>query len=116
VRPRELDEGFIHTDRLEAGASGSGLWNDYGELVGVAIGNDSVSGYFASIPRISRMLRGTIEIAVEASDDGAPRLPDVHPAVWGDEHLALTDLFASAKEHRRRIDGRLEKKAPPGGK
>jgi hypothetical protein len=111
VRPGELEEGFLHTDRLEAGASGSGLWNDDGELVGVAIGNDSVSGYFASIPRISRMLRGTIEVAVEASDDGSPRRPDANPAVWGDEHLALGDLFTASKQHRARIDGRLQKPA-----
>jgi hypothetical protein len=107
LRPRELEEGFLHTERLEAGASGSGLWNDHGELVGVAIGNDSASGYFASIPRISRMLRGTIEVAVEPSDDGSPPPPDANPAVWGDEHLALDDLFASSEGHRARIDGRL---------
>lgn len=109
VHPRQLDEGFLHTERLEPGASGSGLWNDDGELVGVAIGNDSASGYFASIPRISRMLRGTIEVAVEASDDGTPRPPDANPAVWGDEHLALGDLFESAKQHRRRIGAELQR-------
>jgi hypothetical protein len=109
VHPRELEEGFLHTERLEPGASGSGLWNDYGELVGVAIGNDSASGYFASIPRISRMLRGTIEVAVEASDDGSPPPPDTNPAVWRDEHLSLGELFAASKQHRARIDGRLQK-------
>jgi hypothetical protein len=111
VHPHDLDEGFVHTERLEAGASGSGLWTDSGELVGVAIGNDSVSGYFASIPRISRMLRGTIEVAVESSDDAAVRHPDTKPAVWGDEHLVLSDLFTSAKAHRERIEGRLQNRA-----
>jgi hypothetical protein len=112
VHPREFDESFLHTERLEAGASGSGLWNDYGELVGVAIGNDSESGYFASISRISRMLRGTIEVAVEASDDGAPAPPDVRPAVWGDEHLGLNELITAAKGHRRRIGSELHDRAP----
>jgi hypothetical protein len=112
VRPRELDEGFLHTERLEAGASGSGLWNDSGELVGVAIGNDSVSGYFASIPRISRMLRGTIEVAVEASADGAPTPPDAHPAVWGDERLGLAELVTATKSHRRRLGHELDDRAP----
>lgn len=116
VHPRELDEGFLHTERLEAGASGSGLWNDYGELVGVAIGNDSESGYFASIPRISRMLRGTIEVAVQASDDGSPRPPDVNPAVWGDQHLALGDLFQSAKQQRRKLGDELQGRAPRASK
>jgi hypothetical protein len=109
VHPHELDEGFLHTERLEPGASGSGLWTDDGELVGVAIGNDSRSGYFASIPRISRMLRGTIEVAVQPSDDGSPRPPDARPAVWHDEHLALDGLFAASREHRARIEGHLQK-------
>jgi hypothetical protein len=112
VRPRELDEGFLHTERLALGASGSGLWNDDGELLGVAIGNDATSGYFASIPRISRMLRGTIEVAVQASDDGAPRPPDTHPAVWGDERLGLGDLLATARDHRLRITNELHDRAP----
>jgi hypothetical protein len=111
VHPRELEEGFLHTERLEAGASGSGLWSDAGELVGVAIGNDSRSGYFASIPRISRMLRGTIEVAVAASDDGAPPPPDAHPAVWGDQHLGLDELFAGTKSQRRRIADELDARA-----
>jgi hypothetical protein len=115
VHPHELDEGFVHTERLEAGASGSGLWTDAGELVGVAIGNDSESGYFASIPRISRMLRGTIEVAVEASDDGA-RPPDARPAVWGDERLGLGELFAATKDHRQRIGSQLRERAPHASK
>jgi hypothetical protein len=116
VRPRELDEGFLHTERLALGASGSGLWNDDGELLGVAIGNDATSGYFASIPRISRMLRGTIEVAVRVSDDAAPRPPDAHPAVWGDERLGLRELLATARDHRRRITTELHDRAPKAPK
>jgi hypothetical protein len=115
VHPHDVEEDFVHTERLEPGASGSGLWTDSGELVGVAIGNDSVSGYFASIPRISRMLRGTIEVTVELNDDAPPRT-DSDPAVWGDDQLALTDLFTNAKEHRERIEGRLQNRAAAASK
>ena len=55
------------------------------------------------------MLRGTIEVAVEASDDDSPPPPDAHPAVWGDEHLALEGLLTESQQHRARIDGRLQK-------
>jgi hypothetical protein len=57
------------------------------------------------------MLRGTIEVALEGRDDVAPRRPDAKPAVWGDEHLVLSELFTSAKEHRDRIEGRLQDRA-----
>ncbi|HEY3499986.1 MAG TPA: trypsin-like peptidase domain-containing protein, partial [Polyangiaceae bacterium] len=47
VRLGEFEHGFLRTDRLRAGMSGSGLWDDGGRLVGVAVGNDEKRGYFA---------------------------------------------------------------------
>jgi hypothetical protein len=114
IRPISFDESFVHTERIDVGASGSGLWNDAGELVGVAIGNDRSSGYFATIPRISRMLRGTIEVSL--APPVTPERTDAAPAVWHDPHLALDGLFTIAKTHRQRLDAEMQNYGSTHGK
>ncbi len=115
VHPQTVDEGFVHTERLAPGASGSGLFNDAGELVGVAIGNDVRSGYFASVPRISRLVRGSVN-----SEAGAPPLgaapPDARPAVWHDKNLELEVLLDESRDRRRRIEARLRRYDAPVAK
>ena len=105
IRMVAFDEGFLHTERLAVGASGCGLWNDAGELIGIAIGNDRSSGYFATIPRISRMLRGTIEVSIEPTAKEEPT--DRDPAIWHDQHLRVEALLAGAREHQQRLDAEI---------
>jgi hypothetical protein len=111
IRAHSFDDGFLYTERLMPGASGCGLWSDRGELVGVAIGNDRTSGYFASIPRVSHMLRGTIEVAVSPPE--TPERSDPDPSVWHDRGLSLDELLTAAKDHRQRIDSSLRGQERP---
>jgi len=105
IRTLSFDEGFLHTERLAVGTSGCGLWNDAGELIGVAIGNDRSAGYFASIPRISRMLRGTIEVSVAPTEK--EEATDRDPAIWHDQRLRIEGLLAGAKAHQQRLDAEI---------
>jgi hypothetical protein len=57
IHPLKVDAGFVRTERLRVGVSGSGLWDSDWHLVGVAIGNDNRSGYFASTPLIRELVR-----------------------------------------------------------
>jgi hypothetical protein len=57
IHPHEVEEGFVRTERLRVGVSGSGLWDSDWRLVGVAIGNDRESGYFASAALIRELVR-----------------------------------------------------------
>src|SRR5262249_8699301 len=73
VHPVGVEDGFVRTERLRVGVSGSGLWDSDYRLIGVAIGNDTQSGYFAAASRISELVRavprdarGRIEIPNDA--------------------------------------------------
>ncbi|HEX6767167.1 MAG TPA: serine protease [Polyangiaceae bacterium] len=57
IHPTKVDDGFVRTERLRVGVSGSGLWDSDWRLVGVAIGNDNRSGYFASVALIHELVR-----------------------------------------------------------
>jgi hypothetical protein len=57
VHPSKVEEGFVQTERLRVGVSGSGLWDSDWRLVGVAIGNDNQAGYFASSRLITELVR-----------------------------------------------------------
>jgi hypothetical protein len=106
-RPLDAREGFLLTPRLESGMSGSGLWDDGGRLVGIAVGNDKQAGYFAGRERIRQLL------------DHVPAAPlagptDLRPAsLWGDTNLTLEELVASARRHRRHIEIGLEELERP---
>jgi hypothetical protein len=57
IHPDEMDDGFVRTERLRVGASGSGLWDSNWRLVGVAVGNDNQAGYFATAALIRALVR-----------------------------------------------------------
>jgi hypothetical protein len=101
LHPSETREGFVRTERLETGMSGSGLWDDGGRLVGIAVGNDASAGYFAGTARIREVMRDT---PMSAPLKQAP--PSA--ALWGDPALSLETLIASARNRRERIETKLE--------
>lgn len=110
LRAVDAREGFVQTERLESGMSGSGLWDDGGRLVGIAVGNDADSGYFAGTGRILKLLH-------EAPVSAPLAAPVPSTALWGDPDLAVDDLIAAAKHRRQRIEARLhqlERYAPSG--
>jgi hypothetical protein len=102
VRPRDAQEGFLRTQRLDTGMSGSGLWDDGGQLVGVAVGNDAQSGYFAGVERITDLLRLA---------PGRPVLlpPQPNAALWGDPKLSLDGVLAASRRRRAQIEAGLER-------
>lgn len=102
VRPREAASGFLLTERLRVGMSGSGLWDDAGHLVGVAVGNDARSGYFADGSRITALLghTGALPPAKARTAQGA---------VWGDPRLSLDAMLAAAKQKREHIGAALQR-------
>jgi hypothetical protein len=100
VRPRETTSGFLLTERLRVGMSGSGLWDDAGQLVGVAVGNDALAGYFADGSRIAALLAPTGELT-----PAKPR--PAQGAVWGDPRLSLDALVAATKRKREHIGAAL---------
>jgi hypothetical protein len=103
VRLSEVEHGFLRTGRLRVGMSGSGLWDDRGRLVGVAVGNDAKRGYFAGTERITALLRGSPggtnlrAKAVELRD----------PSLWEDESLTFEEMLGAARKHHDRIDVEL---------
>lgn len=101
-RPLEQGEGFLKTARLESGMSGAGLWDDGGRLVGIAVGNDRSSGYFADRDRIRRLVERV---------PSQPVVPDPAPtaALWGDPNLSMDALLAGAERRRRHIESGLER-------
>ncbi|HTQ07935.1 MAG TPA: serine protease [Polyangiaceae bacterium] len=100
--PMDTRDGFVQTERLESGMSGSGLWDDAGRLVGIAVGNDASQGYFAG--------RGRILALLHAAPVNAPlKQPEPSAALWGDPSLSLETLIASAKQHRERIEAGLNR-------
>jgi hypothetical protein len=96
-RPLDAREGFLLTPRLESGMSGSGLWDDGGRLVGIAVGNDQAAGYFAGRERIRKLLEHAPTAPVEPITDDRPA------SLWGDSHLSIDDLVASARRQREHI-------------
>ncbi len=88
--------------RLESGMSGSGLWDDGGRLVGIAVGNDLTSGYFAGRERIEQLLSHAPGPAARTEPSRA------EPALWGDPQLAVDGRLLAARQHRQRIEAGLE--------
>lgn len=101
-RPLDAREGFLLTSRLETGMSGSGLWDDGGRLVGIAVGNDKVAGYFAGRERIRQLLEHVPTAPVAPVSDNRPA------ALWGDAHFRVDDLVASARRQRDHIRNGFE--------
>jgi len=101
-RPLEAGEGFLRTPRLESGMSGAGLWDDGGRLVGIAVGNDKSSGYFADRERIRKLVDGV---------PNQPAIPAPAPtaALWGDPNLNMEQLLAGAERRRRHIESGLDR-------
>ena len=109
IHPSDVDEGFVRTERLRVGVSGSGLWDSDWRLVGVAIGNDNQSGYFASarlitelVRHVPRDARGRIQTSSEpkiCGNVGLERERPEHP-----EGVNVRKLLDKAGETRRRID------------
>jgi len=104
-RPVDERDGFLQTPKLESGMSGSGLWDDGGRIVGIAVGNDQNLGYFAGRERLQRLIQEGSAAPV-VSGDRAPA------ALWGDPNLRLDELLAKAKARRARIEAALERLAP----
>jgi hypothetical protein len=102
VRARDAHEGFLRTQRLDTGMSGSGLWDDGGQLVGVAVGNDATSGYFAGTELITDLVRLA---------PGRPVLlpPQPNAALWGDPNLSLEEVLVASKRRRTHIEAGLER-------
>jgi hypothetical protein len=105
LRPVDERDGFVQTPRLESGMPGSGLWDDGGRLVGIAVGNDQKLGYFAGRERLQHLIQGLPE-AASLSGAAAP------PALWGDPNLRVDDLLARAKARREHIEAELGRLAP----
>jgi hypothetical protein len=102
LHPKDATQGFLQTERLESGMSGSGLWDDGGRLVGIAVGNDANSGYFAGSERIRQLL--------DLSPVRAPLKPATpSAALWGDPALAVDRLIASARARRSHIEALLDR-------
>ena len=99
-RPLESGDGFLKTARLESGMSGSGLWDDGGRLVGIAVGNDRTSGYFADKERVRRLVEHVPALPVVPG-------PAAPAALWGDPNLDLNELLAGAERRRRHIESGL---------
>ena len=102
LRPGGASEGFVRTERLETGMSGSGLWDDGGRLVGIAVGNDATAGYFAGAGRIRQLLH-------DAPVQAPLKQPRPSAALWGDPELSIDALVAAAKLRREHIETRLER-------
>lgn len=116
VHPHDVEDGFVRTERLRVGASGSGLWNSDWQLVGVAIGNDNRAGYFASTSRVLGLLRSvprdargrvvagdTRECAV-VEERGPTNARKRRPGPGAEDVRKLLD---KASERRGRIDTKL---------
>jgi hypothetical protein len=101
-RPLDARDGFVQTERLESGMSGSGLWDDAGRLVGIAVGNDARFGYFAGQGRIRALLHA-------AAAGPALKQPEPSAALWGDPELSIETLIASARQRREHIEAGLNR-------
>lgn len=100
--PLDTRDGFVQTERLESGMSGSGLWDDAGRLVGIAVGNDARTGFFAGRGRILSLLRAA-PVTVPLKQ------PAPSAALWGDPNFSIETLIASAKQRREHIEAGLNR-------
>ena len=113
IHPSKVEEGFVRTERLRVGVSGSGLWDSDWRLVGVAVGNDNQSGYFASSRLITELVRHV------PRDNRGRVQTSSEPAVCGNAELELAShpehpegadvrkLLEKASEKSHRIDSEL---------
>jgi hypothetical protein len=110
IHPSEIEDGFVRTERLKVGVSGSGLWDSSWRLVGVAIGNDRKSGYFASaalirelVRAVPRDTRGRIQTSSQpvvcGNEDTVPGTHPEHP-----DAVRVDELLDKAKGKSHRID------------
>lgn len=109
LHPSDIDDGFVRTERLRVGVSGSGLWDSDWRLVGVAIGNDKELGYFATARLIAELLRYVPRDARGRIQTGEPALcgtpgsdPSKHPE--HPEAIDVRQLLDRAHSRRHRID------------
>jgi len=115
IHPNELEDGFLRTERLRVGASGSGLWDSDWRLVGVAIGNDNQAGYFATaaliralVREVPRDNRGRIQKSDQPKVCGdLARDPSAHPT--HPEAVDVRRLLDKASAKNQRIDVGLAK-------
>jgi Trypsin len=113
IHPLKVEEGFVRTERLRVGVSGSGLWDSDWRLVGVAIGNDARSGYFASaalirelVRSVPRDTRGRIQTSREPVVCGNEERPlPNHPEHPGG--VNVQNLLEKATQKSHRIDSEL---------
>jgi hypothetical protein len=103
VQLSEIEHGFLRTGRLRVGMSGSGLWDDRGRLVGVAVGNDAKQGYFAGSERIAALLRG----APGGANLRAKAVELRDPALWDDESLTFEEMLDAARKRHDHIEAEL---------
>ena len=106
LHPTDAREGYVQTERLDSGMSGSGLWDDGGHLVGIAVGNDAKCGYFAGSARILRLLKA-------APVESRIKEPEPTAALWGDSALGIDGLIAAAKVRRAHIEAALQRLERP---
>jgi len=111
IHPSEVDEGFVRTERLRVGVSGSGLWDSDWHLVGVAIGNDNQSGYFASarliaelVRNVPRDARGRIETSSEPKLCGNDPSRESSPHPEHPDAVNVRRLLDIATEKNHRIE------------
>ncbi len=109
LHPRDIDDGFVRTERLRVGVSGSGLWDSDWRLVGVAVGNDKDAGYFATSNLIGELLRYVPRDTRGRIQTGEPRQcgtpeddPSSHPE--HPEGVDVQELLDKAHAKRHRID------------
>jgi len=101
LHPVDAREGYVQTERLDSGMSGSGLWDDGGHLVGIAVGNDAKCGYFAGSSRILKLLQAA-PVSAEL------KTPAPTAALWGDSALGVNGLIAAAQAKRAHIEAWLQ--------
>jgi hypothetical protein len=110
IHPSEIEDGFVRTERLKVGVSGSGLWDSDWRLVGVAIGNDRKSGYFASAALIKELVRavprdtrGRIQTSSQPVVCGSEER-DLSAYPEHPEAVDVSELLNKAKGKSHRID------------
>ena len=108
IHPSDMDDGFVRTERLRVGASGSGLWDSKWRLVGVAIGNDNQAGYFASAHRVAELLENVPRDAGGRIDTSSEPKVCASPAAGSHRKRPPTvnvpRLLAKVSEKSQRID------------
>jgi hypothetical protein len=109
LHPRDIDDGFVRTERLKVGVSGSGLWDSDWRLVGVAVGNDKEAGYFATARLINELVRHVPRDTRGRIQTGEPKECGTRPDEAGrhpehPEGVNVQQLLDKAHAKRHRID------------